>query len=116
MFYKCTCCQAELEPPRLPESNILTACPKCGQPVTLIQHDTTPPPPGELPGGAFGEPSDKSIVRTHCRGCEGAYNYSDDGTLLSIDHAPNCDRKQAGADTDPEFEAASVVEGGPGTE
>jgi hypothetical protein len=115
MFYKCTSCQAEHEPPRLPLSNILTHCPipNCGQPVTLIQHDTEPPP--RLLDQADDDNAGAGVVRTHCRSCGGPYHYGEDGTLLSIDHAPKCDRRQAGADTDPEFEAASVVEG-PGTE
>lgn len=125
MFFKCTSCQAEHEPPQLPASNVLTHCPKCGATVTMIPHDTEPPPPGArelsdpvvpvlppepaLEGMVFGVAATASIVRTSCRSCGGPYNYGEDGTLLSIDHAPECDRIPA-SDTEPEFAAADVVD------
>jgi hypothetical protein len=86
MFYKCTCCQAEHEPPRLPASNILTHCPTCGQPVTLIQHDTVPPPgaPDPVHVTALG------AVQSFCAECGGKYINNAKGELERIDHGPDC--------------------------
>jgi hypothetical protein len=111
MFYKCTSCQAEHDPPRPPQSNIMTHCsvPNCGAPVTAINSDTKPPPPEltqSVPGTAPPTPQPGDT----CRSCGGPYVFDPEGALLEIQHTEDCDREPGtgpGWPEDPE-----VVEGG----
>lgn len=94
MYFKCTNCQKSHEPPLPPaQSSILSHCPDCGSPVTMIVHDTERPPPHEPeldpfapPAGAVEEPSD------YCAECGGSVWRSETGYLIRADHDPDCSR------------------------
>jgi hypothetical protein len=103
MFFKCTNCQATHEPPLPPaQSSILSHCPLCGSPVTMIVHDTERPPPLPVavdpkapPPGAASPPSD------YCHECSAPVWRSASGLLMRVDHEPDCSRNPERVEPDP---------------